>query len=273
MTNLLPNKLYQYASVASWGISNNQLKQKLKTFKNKHSSKPALIIGNGPSINSQDMSKINLFVSYAANSYFLKSNQTNVHPNYLTVEDPLPAQDYAKEIKDYVHATKFAPYDLRPIFGDHSDINYLNFLRSYRPFAGPYFPWFSNDVSRIAFWGGTVVFLNIQLARYMGCNPIYFTGMDLNYKIPDDALIDGTIITSMSSDPNHFSSEYFGPGKRWHLPYTDVMQKCLQNACYKLKQQGISVFNLTNGGNFNSIPRANFDDIVIELEKNTVTLS
>ena len=43
------------------------------------------------------------------------------------------------------------------------------------------FPLYSHDFLNESFWGGTVMYLNIQLAEYLGCNPIYLVGVDLSY--------------------------------------------------------------------------------------------
>ena len=115
------------------------------------------------------------------------------------------------------------------------------------------------------FWGGTVVYMNLQLAAHMGCNPIYLTGMDLTYSIPDSADIKGGIITSTENDPNHFDPTYFGAGKRWHLPHTDVMQRCLVHAYRSLRQKGFDVYNLTEGGNLLEVPRRSYAEIVQSL--------
>lgn len=227
-----------------------------------HSGKPALVIGNGPSLNLQDLSKIDRFISFGANSFFLKSLKTGIHPDFLTVEDPLPAEDNAEELSSFLHSRKIAPFDLRYVFGDSAGYTYLNFVRAYRPLVGRWFPRFANDGSLALFWGGTVIYMNLQLAAHMGCNPIYLTGMDLAYDIPQSAEINGDIITSADDDPNHFDPTYFGKGKRWHLPHTAVMQHCVAYAYKALKRKGFDLYNLTEGGNLMGVPRQSFDDVV-----------
>ena len=237
----------------------------MAALKNKHKNTPALIIGNGPSLNAQDLTQISNFVSFAANSFFLKSQLTGVPPTYLTVEDPLPAEDNADSLIHFDQSLKIAPFDLRYVFGDEAGYTYVNFVRGYRPFVGPFFPLFSHHGEQAIFWGGTVVYMNLQLAAHMGCNPIYFTGMDLTYDIPESAMVDKGVITSTEDDPNHFDPVYFGAGKRWHLPHTDVMQHCLNYAYRKLTASGFRLYNLTEGGNLQGIPRRSFQKVVADL--------
>ena len=58
---------------------------------------------------------------------------------------------------------------------------YVYFERLYRDF-----PKFSFDLRRVAYWGGTVSFFNLQLAAYLGCNPIVLIGFDHSYQVPVD---------------------------------------------------------------------------------------
>ena len=99
----------------------------------------------------------------------------------------------------------------------------------------------------------------LQLAHWFGCSPIYLLGMVLSYHVPDHA--DGTVITSREADVNHFHPAYFGPGKRWHPPRVDRMQKCLARAFETLAARGVQVFNATRGGNLQGIERAKYEDV------------
>jgi len=236
-------------------------RERLRLLRASYRGQPALVIGNGPSINGQNLGKMPNFVTIAANAFFLKSDSVGVSPMFLTVEDPLPAEDNKERLKAYSGATKIAPWDLRGIFGDNSEYIYCNFQRTYAPFVAGRFPLYSDDFSRRAYWGGTVLYMNIQLASYLGCNPIYLIGVDLSYQIPSSAKVEGNIITSTEDDPNHFDATYFGAGKRWHLPETERMQRCIYSAYEHLRQRGVSLINATDGGNLQGLPRADFNTL------------
>lgn len=255
----------ELATDTAWSIAPTDLMRKsrssLEALRDQYRGQPALVIGNGPSINNQDLSRIANFTSIAANAFFLKSDNIGVHPTFLTVEDPLPAEDNKEKLKAYAQSIKIAPWDLRNTFGDNSEYIYCNFLRTYARFIGKGFPAFSDDFVRRAYWGGTVLYMNIQLAAHLGCNPIFLTGVDLSYHIPASAKVEGNIITSTEDDPNHFDSSYFGAGKRWHLPETERMQHCIYSAYEHLKGRGISLINATDGGNLQGLPRANFNSL------------
>ena len=109
--------------------------------------------------------------------------------------------------------------------------------------------------------------MNIQLAAFFGCNPIYLIGVDLNYKIPKNIEKDGHILTSNEDDPNHFHPDYFGKGK-WHLPEVHIMQKSFTKANRVLGDRNIKLINATVGGNLEDVQRDNYSNIHQHLSEN-----
>ncbi len=93
-----------------------------------------------------------------------------------------------------------------------------------------------------------MTYVCLQLAYYMGFAQIYLIGFDHSYQMPTDARIDGSAILSQSSDPNHFNSDYFGKGYRWHDPMVERMEQAFRRArdVYQASQRRI--LNATVGG-------------------------
>jgi len=230
----------------------------LKNLKDKYKDKPCVLIGGGPSINRMDLEKFNDCVTIACNGFYLKMEDLSWSPTYYTVEDPLPAEDKKKEISKLSGTTKIIPIDLKKFIRKDENTIYCNFRRSYlRPVRKNY-PKFSFDFERESFWGGTVMYFNLQLAAHLGCNPIYLIGVDLSYKIPADITKNGAVLLSNSDDENHFDPRYFGKGKRWHLPETDRMQKCFTKAFFELKERGFELYNAGIESNLKVIPKKPF---------------
>ena len=217
----------------------------LEKLKDKHKGKPCVLIGGGPSINKMDINEFKDMVTIACNGFYLKHDSIDFVPTYYTVEDPLPAFDNKQEIMDLKGTTKIIPYDLKDVIEPDEDTIYINFLRSYMRPNNKKFPLFSDDFVKKSYWGGTVMYMNIQLAKHLGCNPIYLIGVDLSYNVPDSVKRSGAVLTSTEDDENHFDPRYFGKGKKWHLPETDRMQHAFTKAYLELKTSG---FELLNGG-------------------------
>ena len=91
--------------------------------------------------------------------------------------------------------------------------------------------------------------------QVFGCNPIKLVGVDLNYKIPKNVIKKGNILISLEDDINHFDPEYFGKGKRWHLPEVGRMQKAFDTAYKNTKKSNIDLVNSGLDGNLKNLPR------------------
>ena len=202
-----------------------------------------MLIGGGPSINKMNLNDYKDMVTIACNGFYLKFDELDYIPTYYTVEDPLPAMDNKKEIMALKNTTKVIPYDLKDIIEPDENTIYINFKRSYMRPSNKNFPLFSNDFENKCYWGGTVMYMNIQLAKYLGCNPIYLIGVDLSYNVPKSVKQYGAVLESTEDDTNHFDPRYFGKGKKWHLPETERMQQAFTKAYYELKKEGIELIN------------------------------
>ncbi len=230
-------------------------REKLLQLKDKHKGEPCVVIGGGPSINKMPLNDYKDMVTIACNGFYLKHEELDYIPTYYTVEDPLPANDNKQEIMALKNTTKVIPYDLIDVIKPDENTVYVNFKRSYMRPSNPNFPLFSNDFENKAYWGGTVMYMNIQLARYLGCNPIYIIGVDLSYKVPKTVKQNGAVLVSTEDDENHFDPRYFGKGKKWHLPETERMQQAFTKAYKELKKEGIELINAGVDSKLKVVPR------------------
>ena len=109
--------------------------------------------------------------------------------------------------------------------------------------------------------GGTVTYLCLQLAYYMGFSDVYMIGFDHSYKIPKDAKVEGVNITSASDDPNHFHPDYFGKGYRWHDPQVERMGQAYHKARHYYEAAGRRIRNATIEGHLEVFERVNYDSL------------
>ena len=232
----------------------------IKQFKNKYQNQRCFVIGNGPSLNEMNLSLMKNDIVICANSFFLKFKDLEFTPSFISVEDHLVAEDNSTEFSKLDNIIKIYPIDLRKTLENTNNTYWIELRRAYKNLKKDKNFKF-NTGNEIFYWGGTVLYMNLQLAYYMGFKEIYLIGVDLSYSIPDDAKIKGTVITSVSEDPNHFDSTYFGKGKRWHLPETDRMQASFSNAFNELNKRNVKLYNATVGGNLKEIPRVEYNSL------------
>ena len=243
--------------LAAQGIAVTENERRLLALKNRHQGRRCFVIGNGPSLRQTNLDKLKDEITIGCNGIFLLFDETAFRPTYYTVEDRLVAEDRASIINTLDGMTKVLPIDLKHHLKPDDNTVYINFLRQY-----PGFPKFTDTFESHVYFGGTVTYLNLQLARYLGCDEIYLVGVDHNYqkKAPTDKQ-EGNVITSTVDDVNHFHPDYFGPGYRWHDPRVDRMEQAYLEARRYAEANGFTIYNATIGGALEVFPRVDFDSL------------
>jgi len=243
--------------MAHVGVYNNENVKRIQSYKNKYYNKRCFIIGGGPSINNMNLDYLNGEITFVHNAFYLIQDRVEFNPTFTIVEDPLPAEDNADELNSLNNTTKFFAHDLKYCLEHTENSIFVNFHRNYVNYKSNKFPKFSEDASKIVYWGGTVVYMSLQLAYYMGFNEVYLIGIDLSYDIPKHAQ-GKSLITSKEPDTNHFHPDYFGSGKRWHDPKVERMQQAIEYAAKYFDDNGRHLFNSTEGGNLKRVVRKDY---------------
>lgn len=217
------------------------------------------ILANGPSLNLTDVDRLCDEVCIMSNAAFLLFGRKKFRPKYYTIEDCLVAEDRGKEVSAMKGFWKIFPADIRKFIQEDEWTIFIHFIRG----EYPGFPKFSEDFGQQVYWGGTVSFLNMQLAYYLGAKEIYLIGFDHEYSAPGSAdKLRGPVVTSGAGDPNHFDPGYFGQGYRWHLPQVERMERAYRAAKQFFDEHQVPVFNATIGGKLEVFPRVDFTEII-----------
>jgi hypothetical protein len=232
----------------------------MAAFRNRHAGQRCFILGGGPSLLKLEPAPLRKEITFGANAVFLIFDWLGFQPTYYAVEDWFVYEDRQADIKEQVSESQcFFPIQFSSGSFDRENHHYFRALYEFDEHPG--WPDFSKDASRLVWIGGTVTYVCLQLAYYMGCNPVYLVGMDHTYSRPDHVAVDGTSWTSQGDDPNHFHPDYFGKGKRWHDPRVDRMEKAYQRAESEFLKIGRKVFNATRGGRLEVFERVDYDTL------------
>ena len=239
-----------------WRISpqGRENQAKLRQLNGEYPASRCFVMGNGPSLLKCDLTLLKDELTVGSNAQYLIWDSMGFTPNFLTVEDRLVAEDRASELCAMDQPLKVFPRDLSYCLGESKNTVFINFVRGYKPF-----PRFSSDFEKVVYWGGTVSFLNLQLAYYLGCKEIYLIGFDHYYQIPD--FVESHVITSQGDDVNHVHADYFGKGFRWHDPNLLRMEQAYLEARRFLEANGVKVFNATVGGHLEVFERVDYAQI------------
>lgn len=246
---------------AELGIPLSRNAWRLRRFHNLHRGRRCVVIGNGPSLNKCDLARLKDEFTFGVNAIYLNYEKMGFHPTYYVVEDRFVAQDRANEIKAYrgPRAKFFGKY-LAPWLGGAVDAVWLDVDPSYHYANSGDFR-FSTRADRIVHVGGTVTFLSLQLAYYMGFSEVYMIGFDHHYTVPKEDMVNSTDIHSSQDDPNHFHPSYFGKGKRWHHPRVDRMEQCYMKAKEVFEADARKIYNATVGGHLEVFDRVDYDSL------------
>jgi hypothetical protein len=195
--------------------------------------------------------------TFGVNGIYLNQEKMGFLPTYYVIEDYLIAEDRASEINELKGMVKFVPTFLDYIL--NKDSTTVNF-NAYVNYSDKVFePLFSDDCLRRIGVGGSVAFICLQLAYYMGFDEVYLIGFDHNYAKLNKK--DSAIIVSDENDGNHFTPNYYTKGERWHDPNIERMGKGFLVAKKYYFKNNRTVWNATYKGNLEVFERKDFEKI------------
>lgn len=237
--------------------------ERLSALKNRYKGERCFIIGNGPSLNAIDLSKLRNEYTFAVNGIFYKKDEMGFDPTFYVVEDSSVMAENIDAIRAYSARHKFFPTTYRSIHAAGSNVQFFNMNRGFYEKEGASFcvPRFSVDAARRVFCGQSVTYLNLQLAYYFGFSKAYLIGMDFSYVIPDAAIVKGDLITSTGDDPNHFNPSYFGAGKTWKNPKLNRVRLNYELARDVFSADERVIVNATRGGKLEVFRRQAYEEL------------
>ena len=267
-------RMRYHLSPAPW--SNAGRLERLRGF---YRGQRCFVMGNGPSLNDTPLNLLEGEYVWGFNRCHLLFDRIAWRPAFYTSVDDRVVPDTAPEINRLVGDLPDTLFFFPKAFGLHGLIkpahNVLWFeQRMMDPSRGAR-GYFSLDPTDFLRTPNTVTITALQLAVYMGFDPIYLIGCDTSYTVPDDVIaegagrdpgtgekIEGYNLTSLrDNDPNHFDPTYFGKGAKWHAPNVNGMlygYRCAKEIC---DVEGVRVFNATVGGQLEIFPRVRFETL------------
>lgn len=256
----------------------------IRRLANAHRGQRCFVMGNGPSLNQMNLESLAGESVFACNAAFLLFERISWRPQFYTCVDVRVLRDRATDITSMLEETPeitaFFPsqitlhdgsgraFDTRTIIPPAANRYYFDEVAN--SMAHPPHSMFSLDASDHLVQPYTVAITMLQLAAYLGFNPIYLIGCDTSYSIPASVKQEGKkvgegglLLTSTADDdPNHFDPRYFGRNREWHNPQVEKMIEHHRWAKIALDRRGVEVFNATVGGKLEVYPRVDFDELV-----------
>lgn len=238
--------------------------KKIKKLKSRRSSEVCFVIGNGPSLKAEDLSKLYQLEipTFAANRIYKIFDKTYWRPTYYSCEDPVIIRDIEDQINSIDCQYKFIPIDLKW----YHEININNayyFNMDYRRDDDIDYG-FYDELSERVTCNGTVTITAIQFAVYMGYKEIYLIGVDHSYARMIDN--NGNVIEDKSIK-DYFDDSYDDGIKNDLVHNMDDATKSFFRTKQHFGPKGIHIYNATRGGKLEVFPRVDLDTFFKEYKK------
>lgn len=238
-------------------LNNKPIIEKWKTLKNKYQGERAFLIGNGPSLNLTPMHLLKNEYTMCFNRFNIMFERLDWLPSFYCNIDDRVLVDMVDEINQLSNIFQyiFIP-DIHPYNIDFKNRIY-NFENIYWLFLDKLE--FSQNLPYCGI-NKTVASVGLQVLAYMGFNPLYLIGMDMDYKNHHSAKKNNkrNWTSTMDDDPNHFDPRYFGVGRKYHHPRLEETFKRLREGESFFDSLGVDIYNATVGGKLEIFPRKNF---------------
>lgn len=231
----------------------------IRSFKDTHKGERCFVIGNGPSLKAEDLTKIHelKIPTFAANKIFKIFDKTDWRPDYYICEDAVIAYNIVDDIEKLECKNIFMPIDLKWYqSAGVSKAKYFNM--TYNADKNVNFG-FTQELSDKVSCCGTVTITAMQFAAYMGFTEIYLIGVDHNFAKMID--VNGNVIEN-DKIKNHFDDSYEKNEKKEPSPFFNVDNATEGYMRIKkyFDERNINVFNATRGGKLEVYERVDLDE-------------
>ncbi len=221
-----------------------------------HEGSRCFIIGNGPSLRAEDLTRIqeNGEISFAFNRIFHIFPNTPWRPTYYISQDEKMLAGSIDEVNSIRAERKFIPIEMDWYYGIHlSGVTPFHIVTEEKGEID-----FSEDVARYVANSKTVVYTAIQFAVYMGIREIYLIGVDHHFHISQNDK--GEIVVDPTAK-DYFTDTYNQDKANLYVPNTDRSTLTFMAARKYADAHGIKIYNATRGGKLEVFERVDFDSL------------
>lgn len=219
----------------------------IKKYRDTHVGDRCVIIGNGPSLRDTDLGLLRNEITFGLNRIYLWHDRLGFRPTYHVVVNQLVVEQCADDFRQ-LKSPIFTSTASRDFLADLHGVEYLTTLRG---------PRFSRNAAHGIWEGGTVTYVAMQLAYYMGFRKVVLVGVDHRFATKGAA---NMTVMSTEPDKNHFDQGYFGPGFKWQLPDLETSEVAYGLAKSAFEKSGRSIVDATVDGNLEIFPKVSLRD-------------
>lgn len=231
--------------------------KKLTSYKGKYTGKRCFLVGNGPSLKADDLTKLhkNGDITFAFNRVYNIFDDTPWRPTFYISQDEKMLAGCQDVVNSLELPCKFIPIQLH-WYHDTNINNSIYFNIKPQPSENPDEFLFSDDIAKEIYHSGTGMYTAAQIASYMGFSEIYFIGVDHHFHTSINNK--GEIVVD-NSVKDYFSDKYNSDRDNLYIPNTEKSTLTYVAMKKHCDERNIKVFNATRGGKLEVFPRVDFD--------------
>lgn len=205
------NRFGEIPHSLTWEFSSysKENRARLERFRDIHYGKKCFLVANGPSLNQMNLEILQNEITFGLNRIYVNFQNSSFRPKYYVAVNELVLDQFAQEIST-LSMPRFVNWKKRHLFTSNQEN--LFFLKSQLSINDH----FSPEITKPFVFGGTVTFVALQIAFFMGIKRVIIVGLDHSYA---EKGIPNTVESKKElSDMSHFHPNYFPAGTKWQIP-------------------------------------------------------
>lgn len=213
-------------------------------YHNRFAGQKAVILCNGPSLNDVDFDRLAGHFCFGLNKINLLFERTSFRPSCIVAVNGLVINQ---------NRVFYEQTDI-PVFLDGIAARNVAFQPNHVHLCC-YEDGFSRSVEKYISQGGTVTYVAMQLAFYMGFSEVALVGCDHFFAAagaPHSTALHG------EADVNHFHPDYFA-NQLWHAPDLAMSEASYRQALACFEEDGRVLVNASTQSALDVLPRSSLD--------------
>jgi hypothetical protein len=223
----------------------------LQALRNRYKGKPMLVVGNGPSLNHTPLDDFAHVPSVGMNKIDMIYPRTTWRPEVVVCLNNLVAkqnQDVFANSEIPIFVAWKARWYLRA--DNRKKLDYFDVTLSNA---------FSTNPTRGFGSSATVSYIALQMAYWMGADPVIIFGIDHSFKFTGP---EATYQKREGPDTNHFDPNYFKSGTYWGTPDLEKSEIDYTLARQAFEAAGRKVYDATVGGKLAVFEKISLDNVL-----------
>ena len=228
---------------------------RLKVLKDRFIGRRCFLVGNGPSLNKYDISKIKNELTFCCNTAFQLFRECNWKPTGYFFSDSMFWKHYGSDyvaVENLVNSCEYAFTTINtPVYEKYRCL-FDNLFFTYVLYNDKI--WFEEDITNALCEGGTTLYPLLQIIRYMGINEVYLLGVDFSFH---KELIGGKIKINKDVKNHASGMDQINEG-RYDVQRIHNAWCCARDYA---NQHDFKICNATKGGKLEVFERVDFDSL------------